>query len=477
MFTFIHRRQSAFLIFTLIACLLICSLFLHGNIASAAPVAGPSITLAKTFGPPTTNLKVTGVGFGASEMVVITFDASQVGTATTDSSGSFSTKIIVPASSLPGHHTVKTTGNTSHLSARATFLVRTNWVMSGFDPQGDNTNPYENALNTGNVSSLTQDWEQQQLNGPPNATPIVYNGILYEGASEFYAFNASTGTPLWTYPVSTDVAAAATNDIVYVSSDQLYALHAKTGKLLWSAQTGGSYYSSPIVVNGIVYAGSWGNSALYAFNATTGALIWTASTANPVYGTPVVTNGIAYVLAGYLYAFDAKNGNLLWKDSLPSGYGATLAAEKGIIYTNVSNGTLSALNGATGQTIWTVSMSEAPLDDLAPAIANGVVYVAANYLYAFNAQTGTQIWSVSLNDAPACAPTVANGVLYMSESFEGVGFFAFGAATGKYLWSRGTGNNSSNASVVIVNGNVYGTDVSSERNSGDLYAYHLPSST
>lgn len=473
MFTFIHRRQTTLLIFTFIACLLICSLFLHGNIASAAPATGPSITLAKTFGPPTTNLKVTGMGFGASETVVITFDANQVGTATTDSNGSFSTKITVPASALPGHHTVKATGNTSHLSAHATFVVRTNWAMSGFDPQGDNANPYENVLNTSNVSNLTQNWVQQ-FSSPSGNTPIVYNGILYEGANEFSALNASTGTPLWTYPISTDVAAAAANDIVYVSSDQLYALHAKTGKLIWSAQTG-SIYSSPIVVNNIVYVGSWDNSALYAFNATTGALIWTASTGSPVFGNPIVTNGVVYILGKYLYAFDAKTGSQLWKNSLTSGYGTTLAAENGILYTNVSNGTLSALNGITGKTIWTTSINEGQLNDVAPAIANGVVYVAANYLYAFNAQTGIQVWSTSLNDNPGCPPTVANGVVYLSETYDG--FFTFNAATGKYIGSGGVGNNISNASIVVVNGYVYSTYLSSDENSSGLYAYHLPPST
>jgi len=54
--------------------------------------------------------------------------------------------------------------------------------------------------------------------------------------------------------------------VVYVASigDTIYAFNASTGQQLWSATTGGSIYSSPAVVNGIVYVGS-DDGSLYAF--------------------------------------------------------------------------------------------------------------------------------------------------------------------------------------------------------------------
>src|SRR5947208_15947239 len=67
------------------------------------------ITLNPDHGPPTTRTVVTGTGFGATEQVLITFDAKQVGTATTDGAGSFSTAIRAPRSAKPGDHTVTAT--------------------------------------------------------------------------------------------------------------------------------------------------------------------------------------------------------------------------------------------------------------------------------------------------------------------------------------------------------------------------------
>ena len=46
---------------------------------------------------------------------------------------------------------------------------------------------------------------------------------------------------------------------MYVSSfdNKMYALNAQTGDFLWSYQTGGNVYSSPAVVDGVAYFGSY----------------------------------------------------------------------------------------------------------------------------------------------------------------------------------------------------------------------------
>ncbi len=65
------------------------------------------------------------------------------------------------------------------------------------------------------------------------------------------------------------------------AGDALYALNASTGALLWSYATGGPVWSSPAVVNGVVYVGS-GTNNVYALNASTGAKLWSYATGSPV---------------------------------------------------------------------------------------------------------------------------------------------------------------------------------------------------
>ena len=51
------------------------------------------------------------------------------------------------------------------------------------------------------------------------------------------------------------------------------------GQLTWSFTTGSAVFSSPAVVNGVVYVGS-DDGNIYALNATTGSKLWSFTTGN-----------------------------------------------------------------------------------------------------------------------------------------------------------------------------------------------------
>ena len=95
------------------------------------------------WGLPTTRISVAGQGFGPTEVVDLTFDSQPNRKATTDPSGRFSSPLRVPASALPGDHTVTATEKTSGRTASAPFRVRTDWPMFKFGPDHTGLNPYE----------------------------------------------------------------------------------------------------------------------------------------------------------------------------------------------------------------------------------------------------------------------------------------------------------------------------------------------
>src|SRR6266498_5438743 len=88
-----------------------------GSLAPAAGAAAGSaaIRLAPAVGPPTTGTVVRGTGFGPSETVDLALDGYPQGSAGTDPQGEFSARIEIPASALPGLHTVQATGESSGL--------------------------------------------------------------------------------------------------------------------------------------------------------------------------------------------------------------------------------------------------------------------------------------------------------------------------------------------------------------------------
>ncbi len=78
------------------------------------------------------------------------------------------------------------------------------------------------------------------------------------------------------------------------------------GTLRWRYLTGDVVYSSPVVVNGVVYVGS-ADDYVYALNASNGTLRWQYLTGNGVYSSPAVIKGVVYIgsFDDYVYALTA----------------------------------------------------------------------------------------------------------------------------------------------------------------------------
>ena len=67
------------------------------------------------------------------------------------------------------------------------------------------------------------------------------------------------------------------------------------GELRWRYETGHNVFSSPAVVDGVVYVGS-GDDYLYALDAASGQLRWRYQTGgSSVYSSPAVVDGVVYV--------------------------------------------------------------------------------------------------------------------------------------------------------------------------------------
>src|SRR5579863_639311 len=73
------------------------------------------------------------------------------------------------------------------------------------------------------------------------------------------------------------------------------------------------FYSSPTVVNGIIYVGSV-DHFVYALNANC-TLLCRYKTGGPVYSSPTVVNGRLYIGSDdhFVYALNAANCRLIWR--------------------------------------------------------------------------------------------------------------------------------------------------------------------
>lgn len=431
----------------------------RGSWATSAPI----ITLSPTVGPPTTTTRVTGTGFGSNEKVVIRFDSATVGAAHADAAGGFSRKITIPASALPGPHTIKVTGKASGLTAEATFTVRTDWPMFHFDPANTGLNPFENVLSPSTVSGLTQYWAAPTQGGV-TASPVVGGGIVYSGGlgragsgkAHIYAWDAATGEVLWHQTTSGNVPSgmAVAGGRVFASTLLDHALHAydaATGTPLWTAP---GPTAPPTVMGGVIYVGENLN-ALYALDATTGERIWVSHQPGPIETGPAVVDGVVYVGSGdnNVYAFDASTGTMIWSTVTGGDISSSPTVVDGIVYAGSNDDSFYALDASTGAVLW--SRRTGGNVSSSPAVAGEVVYVgSADFnVYAFDTATGKRVWTFPTGSYITLAsPVVANGVVYIGSQDGRI--YALDAETGEKLWSFLTGD-IINSTPAVSDGTLY----------------------
>ncbi len=232
-----------------LASIVILALSASANFALAA-----SVSVSPAIGTPTTKTTISGSGFNAGETVNLLFDASTAGSSSADAAGNFTRTVQIPKSAQPGAHTIQAVGQSSGLSAAATFTVRTNWPSFKNEPSRVSINPFENTIDKSNAKFVTLAWVGILGDLVDFSSPAVVNGVVYVGSfdGKLYAFNADGCAPQ------------------------------TSCQPLWTGATGNDITSSPAVANGVVYIGS-ADRRLYAFPAkgcgsSTCAPLWTGAT-------------------------------------------------------------------------------------------------------------------------------------------------------------------------------------------------------
>ena len=215
-------------------------------------------------------------------------------------------------------------------------------------------------------------------------------------------------------------------------------------QLDWQAQLGTIVnYSSPAVVNGVVYIGS-SDGVLWAFPAEGCGTdfcvtpLWKSTSLTQIVDSPVVADGMVFI--GSQTSFDDNDGKL-------NAFSA----------------------GGCGQPecppLWQGLAGDESILHSSPAVANGVVYVASfdHRLYAFDEDGCGQplcdpLWSGLTDGTIESSPTVSGGVVYVgSDDGHLYAFDADGCGQGECppLWKGAIGYPVFDSSPAVANGTVY----------------------
>lgn len=220
-----------------------------------------------------------------------------------------------------------------------------------------------------------------------------------------------------------------------------------SAQLLWQDSLGGTdsivYFSSPAVVNGVVYVGTDdGHLFAYSADGCGGEIcttpLWESEYIPQMIDSPAVANGILYI--GSQTSYTDASGKL---DAFAAdGCGQSVC-----------------------QPLWQGDAGPVSIIDSSPAVWKGLVFVGAKDLYVFNAagcgkRHCKPVWTGRLGDKTESSPVIYKGVVYIGDN-DGK-LYAFtatgcGALTCKPQWTADYAGSSFDygSSPSISNGVVY----------------------
>jgi eukaryotic-like serine/threonine-protein kinase len=238
----------------------------------------------------------------------------------------------------------------------------------------------------------------------------------------------------------------------------------KFNGLKWTFHTHGEVISSPAVVEGVVYVGSTDGN-LYAIDEESGTEKWKFTTGARIPSSPAVAGGLIFFGSydGYFYAIDQATGKLKWKfhnaerryaakhlhgslpvdETMPDPFDVYLSSPavwKGAVYFGSGDGSVYALDAATGTLKWKFQTGD--VVHASPAIVDGKVYIGSwdSYFYALDAASGKVIWRFKTGEdndihnqvGIQSSATVFNGIVYFG--CRDSKLYALDAETGKQRW-------------------------------------------
>ena len=252
------------------------------------------------------------------------------------------------------------------------------------------------------------------------ATSAATGRTLWTGDAGQMLDNAKVG---WlAYAGGLVYAAAGTTGNSTAGQPTVRALDARTGARVWQASTGAAP-QTPAVADGAVFTGaassvSAASGAVVALNAATGTRLWRSA---DVGGCPlalvatggVVCGSVLTPLRNLSFGLDARTGRRLWHAASPavalSGADGILFCFTFIVGPGPSSYTVQARHVRTGALAWKRTFPGQP----ALAATRGVVYFGSSdgTLRALEAATGQPVWTYRLG-APASYITTGASTVY-----------------------------------------------------------------
>ncbi len=207
------------------------------------------------------------------------------------------------------------------------------------------------------------------------------NGLYAASADHNLYALTLTGQPLWPEPFRTEepqwARPAFDGEMLFLAGldRRVHALDPQTGAERWATDLGASVGAPPLLSEGRLYVGTFGNEVV-ALDSGTGEVLWRSQTEDWVWSTPAIRDGSILVgdISGVFYILDAETGRETWRYTETDGgiFGQPLVKDDAF-YFATENGKIFAFTGEH-DIFWSFSIAGKVYG---PLVANDDLILAA----------------------------------------------------------------------------------------------------
>ena len=311
-------------------------------------------------------------------------------------------------------------------------------------------------------------------------TPIIYNNhvIAANGYDGLISYNKSTLQVDWRFNIKQGIEAAGlmAGDSLFVGGLDgiFYSIDLDDGKLNWKFDTKTEIVSEPLIYKGIIYFLN-GANALFSLDASTGKQFWVynrqeTSTQMTIRGgsRPIIDNNLIYVgfSDGSLAALNLATGTPQWdvllnKNNRFKDIDASPVIDDDKIYINSYDDKLYCLSKNNGSILWKSEYG----GSTAPIISGDrLIYsTSKSHILSVSKNDGKLFWSVKSILGIATEPILFKGFVVVGESQGSLKFFDLltgdlrtSFEPGRGVMSKPSIDEGKNIYFMSNEGNIYG---------------------
>ncbi len=262
--------------------------------------------------------------------------------------------------------------------------------------------------------------------------------------------------PVWAFQCEDEVRGTPLvyNGLVYAGcyDNNLYAINAANGEFQWKYASEGGIVSRPAVAEDTIFFGSE-DKRVHAVSARSGKLVWMYYTEGPIRSSGRIADGHLFIGSDdhLLHAININTGRAAWSYDTGDEIRSTPFIINEMVYFGTEGGELLCLD-FRGQVKWRFKAKRAITSS--PWVHENVVFVNSldGFLYAVDAKSGWMLWRFRMEKPSIVSPSVANTLVFTGSADGHI--YAVDTRSAKEVWRFKT-NHQVNSSPVIYKDALY----------------------